>query len=111
MIQSTTSPANVNSTALVTPLLSYPPQVSGRLRFFAKNWAKITSDPWVLETVRWGYKIEFSHLPFQSHYKIQQNCFSFSECESISGELKSCSPREPLGKVYLTSHSLFQTCF
>ena len=52
MIQSTTSPANVNSTALVTPLLSYPPQVSGRLRLFAKNWAKTTSDPWVLETVR-----------------------------------------------------------
>ena len=87
------SAENVNSTALVTPLVSYPPQVSGRLRLFAKNWAKITSDPWVLETVRWGYKIEFSHLPFQSHYKIQQNCFPFSECESISGELKSCSPR------------------
>jgi hypothetical protein len=40
------------------------------------------------QSVSRGYKIEFSHLPFQSHYIIQQNCFSFSERESISGEVK-----------------------
>ena len=31
---------------------------------FAANWAKVTSDPWVLETLM-GYKVEFFALPSQ----------------------------------------------
>jgi hypothetical protein len=63
-IQSTTSsPANVNSTALVTPLVSYPPQGSGRLRLFVKNWAKITPDPCVLSLVPIKSLSSCRHVP------------------------------------------------
>ena len=74
-----------DSTASVTHSVSSQPQVSGGLRLFVKNWARITSDPWVLETISQGYKIEFCRLPVQStHYKIKQKCFSR---KSISDEV------------------------
>ena len=66
-----------------------PPQVSGRLRLFVKNWSLITSDPWILETIRFGYKIEFSHMPLQSHGHFPPTCFSQSEQASISAEVEN----------------------
>ena len=33
------------------------------------NWAKITTDPWVLEIAA-GYKLEFMDTPVQSHPPI-----------------------------------------
>ncbi|KZS06356.1 Uncharacterized protein APZ42_030218 [Daphnia magna] len=37
--------------------------VGGRLQFFAGNWKQITDDPWVLETVSEGLKIDFISEP------------------------------------------------
>jgi hypothetical protein len=78
---------------------------------FAKNLAKITSDPWVLETVSRGYKIEFSHLPFQSHYKIQQNYFSFSERESISDEVKKLLAKGAIRKCSFDKSQFLSNLF
>ena len=49
-------------------------QVGARLRLFACNWGKLTSDPWVLRTVSEGYTIEFTREPKQAQVKsdIQQ---------------------------------------
>ncbi|KAK4003718.1 hypothetical protein OUZ56_005473 [Daphnia magna] len=37
--------------------------VGGRLQFFAKNWKRVTDDPWVLGTVSEGLKIDFISNP------------------------------------------------
>ena len=44
-----------------TPLPHTP--VGGRLKFFAENWEEITSDPWVLRTVREGLTLKFKSRP------------------------------------------------
>ncbi|EFX64711.1 hypothetical protein DAPPUDRAFT_117938 [Daphnia pulex] len=41
--------------------LSIP--VGGRLSHFSSRWTKITKDPWVLEAVTNGFKVEFSSPP------------------------------------------------
>lgn len=33
------------------------------MRLFQKNWEKITSDQWVLSTIKEGYKLEFLQIP------------------------------------------------
>uniref|UniRef100_A0A8C5PAG8 Resistance to inhibitors of cholinesterase protein 3 N-terminal domain-containing protein n=1 Tax=Leptobrachium leishanense TaxID=445787 RepID=A0A8C5PAG8_9ANUR len=40
--------------------------VGGRLTQFLPRWASLTSDPWILSTVR-GYQIELCGTPTQSH--------------------------------------------
>ena len=48
------------------PLPDPPPSwepVGGRLMQFAGQWERVTQDPWVLETVAKGYKIEFTGKP------------------------------------------------
>jgi hypothetical protein len=39
--------------------------IAGSIRFSIDNWEKITSDKWVLNTIRYGYVIEFSSVPYQ----------------------------------------------
>ena len=39
--------------------------LGGRITHFYNNWAKVTQDPWVLETVK-GHKIEFTQTPHMS---------------------------------------------
>ena len=39
------------------------PVVGGRLKYFVKKWSTITSDPWILDTVKQGYFIEFNQPP------------------------------------------------
>ena len=43
-----------------------PTTLAGRTAIHLANWAKITTDPWVLETVV-GYKLELIDTPMQSH--------------------------------------------
>ena len=42
---------------------SPPLPVGGRLSAFAEEWERVTSDQWVLDTVRHGYRLEFSSPP------------------------------------------------
>ena len=37
--------------------------VGGRLKFFIKNWEKITNDKWVLSTIKNGLKMDFLKIP------------------------------------------------
>ena len=43
-----------------------PTSLAGRTAAHLVNWTKITSDPWVLETVG-GYKLELVDSPMQDH--------------------------------------------
>jgi len=45
----------------LAPLPHVP--VGGRLTHFADEWVNVTSDPWVLQTVTTGYRIEFTGYP------------------------------------------------
>ena len=40
--------------------------VGGRLKFFADNWLLVSKDPWILEVVSNGLKIDFSSEPVQT---------------------------------------------
>ena len=37
--------------------------VGGRLSFYLENWKKITTDQWVLDIIKNGYKLEFLKIP------------------------------------------------
>jgi len=41
-------------------------QVAGRLSLFVTNWKVLTTDKWVLETVK-GFQIPFTSHPVQGH--------------------------------------------
>lgn len=43
------------------------PQIGGRLAKFWENWQQVSSDPWVLETVKEGYKIHLISPPSNSN--------------------------------------------
>lgn len=40
--------------------------VGGRLQAFSAQWSLISEDPWVLSTVRDGYRLELTRIPFLS---------------------------------------------
>ena len=41
--------------------------VRGRLRFFVDFWQTISKDPWIIQSVSEGVKINFLSPPFQAH--------------------------------------------
>ena len=43
--------------------------VGGRLSLFLPNWMRISSDQWILDTVR-GYKLDLMATPFQHHKSV-----------------------------------------
>ena len=62
--------------------------VAGRLANHVKNWATITKDRWILDTVK-GYKINFVTVPYQSrwphapHYTLEQNSLIEQEVRDL----------------------------
>ena len=52
---------------------------AGHLHLAASNWMKVTSDPWVLNTIQ-GYRIEFWAQPRQTHPPIP---LPFSQKETL----------------------------
>jgi hypothetical protein len=38
--------------------------LAGRVKHYSQNWALISNDPWVIETVQ-GYHIDLLQVPFQ----------------------------------------------
>ncbi|EFX76596.1 hypothetical protein DAPPUDRAFT_106830 [Daphnia pulex] len=46
--------------------LDSPPIVGGRLRHFVDSWKCLSSDPWVLNSISQGVKLEFLASPFQA---------------------------------------------
>ena len=52
--------------SLISPCLEYDPTFMGcRLSLFANQWAIISRDPWILDTIKFGLRIEFWESPFQ----------------------------------------------
>lgn len=37
--------------------------MGGRLKYFVKEWEKITNDQWILSVLKQGYKLEFQNFP------------------------------------------------
>lgn len=61
--------------------------VAGSLKLHLAQWRKITSDPWVLQTIR-GYRIEFIRTPIQKHVPNHRlSKFSSKEIELIDKEV------------------------
>jgi hypothetical protein len=50
--------------------------VAGNIRNFANEWAKYTTDGWILQTVAEGYRLEFENTPFQI---VHPNPIHFAE--------------------------------
>lgn len=51
--------------------VNFKPQ-AGSLQFYDSEWKKFTSDPWVLNTVQFGYEIEFWGTPIQRGLPSQE---------------------------------------
>lgn len=80
--------ARVIESDSVRVLLKFPEiPVGGRLKFFHKNWEKITQDKWVLSVIQYGYKLEFNKIPpFNGIKETQANA---KNQEIISEEVNS----------------------
>ena len=70
-------------------------------------WSRITSDQWILNTIEFGYDIEFNAKPVQKFVK-KEISFSKSEAEIVSSEvlkllqkgaIKRVTPRDD--QIYL----------
>ena len=58
---------NYRYTLSAPPCLEYDPTlIGGRLSLFANQWATISRDPWILDTIKFGLRIEFWESPVQS---------------------------------------------
>ena len=52
------------------------PVVGGRVKYFLKKWSTITSDPWILDTVKQGYFIEFNQPPISCPDRLSRTKFT-----------------------------------
>ena len=80
---------------------------AGNLLHNLKFWRKITSDPWVLETVS-GYHLEFNTLPVQSVLP-RPPPFSEREKQLIDEEItklltKGACPYEFISNIFLVPY-------
>ena len=60
-----------NVSVNVSVPISNPPEelkIDARVATFASNWLMITDDPWVIETVSNGLRLDFLSAPFQSSF-------------------------------------------
>lgn len=58
-------------------------KIGGRLQFFASEWGKFSRDPWILNTVSEGLRLEFIREPAQSLYPFptSMNGAEFDICD------------------------------
>ena len=55
--------------------------VGSRLKSFYHNKEEITQDQWFLDTIRWGYKLEFTTKPQFNGVKVTKGKLSFIQQE------------------------------
>lgn len=60
--------------------------VGGRLQHFKSNWNKISSDPWILNTVT-GARVEFRSLPTQQN-KPSEVCVNTEQSQALTREVE-----------------------
>ncbi|KZS16152.1 Uncharacterized protein APZ42_018153 [Daphnia magna] len=61
---------------------------SQRLRFFVHFWHSISNDPWIIQSLSEGVKIDFVSPPFQSHYQSNM-LMGKDQLEICEQEIKS----------------------
>ena len=60
---------------------------AGQIQFFTHNWAQITQDPWVLQTIK-GLRHPFTAIPVQE-VALAEMCFPTEQEELISAEVQT----------------------
>jgi len=53
----------VHQLSTVRTMVPSPPPIGGRLSGYWEGWVHIGAEPWVLSTIRYGYKIPFLNPP------------------------------------------------
>jgi len=71
----------------------------GRLRHFLVNWQKITTDQWVLSTIREGYKLEFLEIP--QFTGIRPTSVPVKEQKHILEEINTLLQKDAIEKVHV----------
>ena len=74
--------------------INYP---AGHLHLAVSNWMKVTSDPWVLNTIQ-GYKIKFWAQPKQAHPPTPLH-FSQKETELMKAEILKLIKKQAISVV------------
>ena len=73
---------------------------AGQLKNFVKNWSSITSDAWILKTIK-GAEIEFANRPYQRKTPLPIK-FNNKETDTISNEISQLLDK----KGHRINHSL-----
>ena len=73
--------------------------LSGRVKLFAKNWQRITSDRWVLECIQ-GYEVDWVSNPSQTR-RPRELTFPEAEANGLSKEIESLLQKEAVSEVSL----------
>ena len=77
-----------------------PLQVGGRLSSFIHRWRPVTSDPWVLQTVASGYRLEFTSFP--QHCRSQTTTLprNANKRLALTEEIKQLLRKNAIEKVH-----------
>ena len=67
------------------------------------EWQKITNDLWILDTVKNGYKIEFSVFPNSSSF-LPEIQFSTEKAEIVTAEVSKLLAKGAIKKVFAVSN-------
>ena len=51
------------------------------------EWNTLTSNNWILDTIKWGYKIEFDEIPVQTFVPTEIN-FTGEKAVLVDAEIK-----------------------
>lgn len=85
-------------------------KTAGRLRFFSKEWGKVTTDRSILECVK-GYKIPFDDIPTQTQrpsepeLSIEENARTAQAILQLQ-KISAVAPCKPCKGEFLSSHFL-----
>ncbi len=83
--------------------------IAGRVRFCTSNWAQITSDQWVLQTVQ-GYRLDLLCTPVQRRVPNSLKT-STQECESIDEEVTKLMQKAAVRQVEATEGQFLSRVF
>ena len=86
-----------------------PRAYAGNLQYHIENWRKLTSDPWVLETVT-GYHLEFDSIPKQTGIP-KPPPFGGFERQLISDEIVTLRSKGAIKEVTSCSNEFLSNIF
>ena len=79
----------------IAALDKYP--IAGRVQVCSQNWARITTDPWILDTVQ-GYQLELESIPVQRSPPPGLH-LSPQECNLIQNEIEKLIQKGAVSQV------------